>query len=81
LADFFALRLAPRLALFPAAFLAGRRADFFGLGLGFRSAGVEGVEVSEAGYAGVAAGVGAGAGVGSEGSGSIHPEPDQPISI
>jgi hypothetical protein len=82
LAPFFAPRLAvflaARFALFLAAFFAGRREDF--LGAGRRSSSTDDVRVEE-GVAGVAAGVGAGAGGGSEGSGSIQPEPDQPISI
>jgi hypothetical protein len=73
-----ALFLAARFALFLAAFFAGRRGDL--LTAGRRSSSVEKVGAEE-GVAGVEAGVGAGAGGGSEGSGSIQPEPDQPISI
>jgi hypothetical protein len=75
-----ALFLAPRLALLLAAFFAGRFEDF--LAAGRRSSGETGAkEVLEEGVAGVEAGIGAGVGAGSEGNGSIHPEPDQPISI
>jgi hypothetical protein len=73
-----ALFLALRLALLLAAFFAGRREDFLAAGRRSSDAGETGAkEVLEEGVAGVEAGVGAG----SEGSGSIHPEPDQPISI
>jgi hypothetical protein len=76
LALFFALRL----ALLLAAFFAGRREDFLAAGRRSSDAGETGAtEVLEEGVAGVEAGVGAGAG--SDGSGSIQPEPDQPISI
>lgn len=83
LADF----LADFLVLFFAAFLARfREVDFLaelrlaflaGLRLGW--AGRRAVDESSKSYEGVEAGVGAG--VFSIGSGSIQPEPDQPISI
>jgi hypothetical protein len=82
LALFFALRFALLLALLFAAFFAGRREDFLAAGRRSSDAGETGAkEVLEEGVAGVEAGVGAGVGAGSEGSGSIQPEPDQPISI
>jgi hypothetical protein len=86
LALFFALRFALRfallLALLFAAFFAGRREDFLAAGRRSSDAGETGAkEVLVEGVAGVDAGVGAGVGAGSEGSGSIQPEPDQPISI
>jgi hypothetical protein len=60
--------------------LGGRRADFLAVGRRSVAAGEAGPEeVLDEGEAGGEAGVGAGAG--SEGSGSIQPEPDQPISI
>jgi hypothetical protein len=74
-----ALFLAPRLALLLAAFFAGRFEDF--LAAGRRSSGETGAKEVLEGVAGVEAGIGAGVGAGSEGNGSIHPEPDQPISI
>jgi hypothetical protein len=73
--------LAAFLAAFLGAFLAffaARRTTFFA-GLRGR-AGVGAVWLDSGAAAGVA-GDGGGAGVGSRGSGSIHPEPDQPISI
>jgi hypothetical protein len=82
LALFFALRFALLLALLFAAFFAGRREDFLAAGRRSSDAGETGAkEALEEGVAGVEAGVGAGVGAGSEGSGSIQPEPDQPISI
>jgi hypothetical protein len=74
--------LAVFLALLLATFFAGRREDFLAAGRGLAAAGTAGAEEAlEDGVAGVEAGVGGGAGTGSEGSGSIQPEPDQPISI
>jgi hypothetical protein len=82
LALFFTLRFALLLALLFAAFFAGRREDFLAAARRSSDAGETGAkEALEEGVAGVEAGVGAGVGAGSEGSGSIQPEPDQPISI
>jgi hypothetical protein len=86
LAPFFAPPLAvflvARFALFLAAFFAGRREDFLVAGRRSSSAAdPAAMEALEEGVAGVAAGLGAGTGAGSVGSGSIQPEPDQPISI
>ena len=85
LALFFALRFALRFALLLAllfvAFFAGRREDFLAAGRRSSDAGETGAKDVLEGVAGVEAGVGAGVGAGSEGSGSIQPEPDQPISI
>ena len=84
LALFFTDRLAAFLAERLAAFLAGRLVVFWADVRAGRAA--EG-RLTEAGLAGsgdeLAAddGVVAGAGGGSLGRGSIHPEPDQPISI
>ena len=83
LADFLVLFLAAFLADFFAPFraedfLAEPRLDFLaGLRLGW--AGRRAVDESSKSYEGVEAGVGAG--VFSIGSGSIQPEPDQPISM
>jgi hypothetical protein len=94
LVDFRALFLAPRLAAFLAPFLADfldapprdrladfRAEDFFALFLRGRVG--RGREVSGSVKSSNDEGleVGAGAGVFSIGSGSIQPEPDQPISI
>jgi hypothetical protein len=79
LAAFLVVFLAAFFVAFFVAFFAGRREDFFAAGR--RSSSDEEAEALEAGLAGVAAGVDPGEGVGSEGSGSIQPEPDQPISI
>jgi hypothetical protein len=85
LAAFLALRLADclvdrlaALGAFLALVLAGRRGDRFAA----VEAGWLAVEALGAGAAGVGATAGVGAGAGSSvGRGSIHPEPDQPISI
>jgi hypothetical protein len=87
LADFLADFLVPFFAVFLAAFLARFREEDFlaelrlaflaGLRLGW--AGRRAVDESSKSYEGVEAGVGAG--VFSIGSGSIQPEPDQPISM
>ena len=83
LADFLVLFFAAFLADFFAPFreedfLAEPRLDFLaGLRLGW--AGRRAVDESSKSYEGVEAGVGAG--VFSIGSGSIQPEPDQPISM
>jgi hypothetical protein len=77
LPDFFALRLAAFLEDFLAFFAAGRAAFFADL-RGRDGVGAVGLDWgAEAG----AEGEGEGAGAGSTGKGSIHPEPDQPISI
>jgi hypothetical protein len=77
LADFLAAFLAAFLGAFLAFFAAGRAAFFAGLR---GRSGFGAVWLDWGAAAGVAGEAGE-AGVGSTGSGSIHPEPDQPISM
>jgi hypothetical protein len=79
LADFLADFLVLFFAAFLADFLARFREDDFLAGLRLGWADRRALDESSKSYEGVEAGVGAG--VFSIGSGSIQPEPDQPISM